>query len=75
MGGDMTTEPPDGEEQEGTDLGRISGSQLPPELEEVRGDEGAVLFVPEGTDPSDVLNVRVVGVNPTAMRLIIMRRC
>jgi hypothetical protein len=74
----MTTEPPeppDGEEEEGSDLGRISGSELPREMDEVRGDENAVLFVPEGTDPSDVLNVKVVGVNPTTMRLIIMRRC
>ena len=66
--------PPDGEETEGEDRGRISGIDVP-ELDEIRGDENAVLFVPESADSSEALNVKVVGVNPATMRLIIMRRC
>lgn len=79
-GGDDVTsgeppEGPEGEETEGTDLGRISGSEVPPELDTVMGDEDAVLFIPEEMDPSQALNVKVVGVNPTTMSLIIARRC
>jgi hypothetical protein len=68
-------DPPDGEEEPGTDLGRISGSEVPTELDQVMGDEDAVLFIPDGLDPSQELNVKVVGVNPTTMGLIIARRC
>jgi hypothetical protein len=70
-----STEPPDGEEEPGDDLGRISGSAVPTDLDVVMGDENAVLFIPQGIDQSEALNVKVVGVNPTTMGLIIMRRC
>jgi hypothetical protein len=70
----MTVEPPDGEEEEGRDLGTADSISVP-ELAEVTGDPEAVLFVPDGMDPTEVLNVRVVGVNPLTMRLIIARRC
>ena len=75
---DMTTEPPDppdGDEHEGEDLGRISDSKLPPELETVQGDEGAVLFIPEGTDTANPLNVRVVRVRRADFNDLIARRC
>ena len=70
-----STEPPDDQEEAGDDLGRISGSDVPTELDEITGDENAVLFIPKEIDPSEALNVKVVGVNPTTMGLIIMRRC
>jgi hypothetical protein len=69
-------EPPDGYEEKGEDVGRISDSEVPPQLDQVSGDENAVLFIPKGTyPPPEALNVKVVGVNPTTMRLIIARRC
>ena len=70
----MTTEPPYGEE-EGHDLGRIPKSEVPTDLAEPSGDENAVFFIPEGVDPSEFLNVRVVSVNSAQMQAIIARRC
>lgn len=74
----MSTEPPDPngpEDEPGEDLGRIPDSRIPDELVEVSGDENAVLFIPEGTDPSEALNVRVVSVDRLKMEAIIARRC
>jgi hypothetical protein len=67
-------EPPQDEETEGVPQSPISGFRLP-ERDHLAGLQDAVLFVPEGMDAGDALNVNVWTVNATTMRLIIMRRC
>jgi len=90
-GDDMTNgeppEEPDGEETEGIEQPSIPGFRLPerpppppppppgPPEPPPAGEPQAVLFVPEGMDVDDPLNLRVWTVNGTTMRLIIARRC
>jgi hypothetical protein len=67
-------EEPDGEETEGTPRSAIAGYRLP-ERDNLAGLKDAVLFVPDGMDASEALNVQVWSVNATTMGLIIARRC
>ena len=65
---------------EGEDLGQIAGVRISAEDADAApadADEGsaAVLFVPEGTDPADALNVRVVRVKRPDFDDLVARRC
>ena len=58
----------------GTDIGMISKAELARESGRPR--VKAVLFVPEGQDPTKVdLNIQVVSVDKAGLGLIAMRRC
>ena len=78
---------PDGEETEGIERHRFQAFDCPkaappppppppgPPEPPPAGEPQAVLFVPEGMDVDDPLNLRVWTVNGTTMRVIIARRC
>ncbi len=61
-------------------LGQITGTQIPgaedkEALKDDAEDDHAVLFVPEGTDPADTLNIRVVRVKGASFDTLVQRRC
>jgi hypothetical protein len=68
------TEPPEEEFPPGTELKPIPGYRLP-ERDNLAGLKDAVLFVPDGMDPSEALAVQVWSLNATQMHLTISRRC
>ena len=70
-----SSEPPEDQETEGVEQPPIPGYRLPDRGTHTGPLKEAVLFVPEGHDEGDPLDVKVWSVNPTTMGLIIMRRC
>lgn len=70
-----STEPPDDQETEGIPQPPITGYRLPARTGAPVEEGDAVLFIPEGRDEGDPLDVAVWTVNEKTMELILRRRC